>query len=42
MADTNHTDRAAEIVRSDDPLRVPQRVAVAAFLAGYRPLAKGV
>ena len=36
MADTNHTTSlTAEIVRYDDPLLVSERVAVAAFLAGY-------
>ena len=35
MADTNHANVAAEIVRYDDPLLVSERVAVAAFLAGY-------
>ena len=35
MADTNTTALTAEIVRYDDPLHVSERVAVAAFLAGY-------
>ena len=37
MAATNYTNTSStEIVVYDDPLHVSERVAVAAFLAGYR------